>query len=284
MQIIPADNLACPLDGQPLRQDDRRWLCPDGHSFDIARQGHVNLLPVQQKRSRNPGDSKEMITARGRFLQSGVYAPIAATLGERVITELAETQSARILDAGCGEGYYLEQLMMQLEARPRKGTAALVGLDISKWAVQAAARRSRQIRWLVGSNRTPPLQPESLELILCLFGFPLYESFRRCLSPDGRIILVDPGPEHLIELRRIIYPTLKRRPPPGLEQAEAAGFRLTDSRELQFATAPLGAEQIADLLLMTPHLFRTSREGKAAAEALQQIAVTVDVRFRTLRL
>lgn len=103
MKISAFEKLACPLDGYPLSSQDRSWRCESGHSYDIARQGHTNLLPLQNTRSRNPGDSKEMIDARQRFLEAGFYQTIANTLNKTVLTEIAETAS--VLDAGCcGEG------------------------------------------------------------------------------------------------------------------------------------------------------------------------------------
>lgn len=257
---------------------ERQLICPNRHSFDIARQGYVNLLPVQQKRSRHPGDSKAMVVARSRFLNSGIYQPIAQQLTERVRSLWGEQQALRLLDAGCGEGYYLDYLVRALSSR---GTLDAVGMDISKEAVAAAARRSQQISWVVGSNARPPLVP-GLDLILSVFGFPSYEGFQPLLKPGGHIVLVEPGPDHLIELRQVIYPTVKRNPPPELDQAERLGFQLTDTQSLQYQTAELDHGQIQDLLQMTPHLYRATREGKEAASRLETIQLTVDVVFRTL--
>ena len=108
MRILPFTALACPLDGAPLRRQDAAWKCPAGHSFDIASQGHTLLLPVQHKRSLDPGDSKEMVAARRRFLNAGHYQPIAEAVARATLDGLPN--EAACLDAGCGEGYYLRQL------------------------------------------------------------------------------------------------------------------------------------------------------------------------------
>lgn len=270
--------LLCPLCGEAFNPQARQLVCPQNHSFDIARQGYVNLLPVQQKRSKSPGDSKEMVAARARFLNSGLYEPIARKVTEQVASFLVPGQPMRLLDAGCGEGYYLDQLVRTLS-----GQAPLdaVGMDISKEAVAAAAKRSQDITWVVGSNARPPLVP-GLDLILCIFGFPSYEGFRPLLKPGGRILLVDAGPDHLIELRQVIYPRVKRNPPPDLSVAEGLGFRLSDTQSLQYPTQELDQPAIQDLLQMTPHLYRATREGKEAAARLERIRLTVDVVFRTL--
>ncbi|HTN32657.1 MAG TPA: rRNA (guanine-N1)-methyltransferase, partial [Marinobacter sp.] len=110
MTCTPFTALACPLDGQALIHNEKQWYCEAGHSFDLARQGYVHLLPVQKKRTKSPGDSKEMVAARQRFLASGFYKPIADAVNLAVLDGLASTESISCLDAGCGEGYYLHKL------------------------------------------------------------------------------------------------------------------------------------------------------------------------------
>src|SRR5690606_29891455 len=176
-----------------------------GHSFDTARQGYIHLLPVQNKRSLDPGDSKAMVAARRRFLAAGYYQPIAAAVNRAVLADTLDDEQISCLDAGCGEGYYLRQLAMA----ERGGRAlALVGLDISKWAVLAAAKQDRQPSWLVASNANLPLQSQSLDRVLCLFGFPVHGEFARVLKPAGELLQVDAGTDHLRELRNVIYPAL----------------------------------------------------------------------------
>jgi len=271
-------NLSCPLDGEPLSFYDGQLRCPKNHSFDIARQGHVNLLPVQFKRSKDPGDSKAMIEARQRFLDSGFYKPIADALVARVSEVLPDSNSCCILDAGCGEGYYLDRLWQSLDQERLE----CIGLDISKPAILAATRRNKETTWIVGSNKHLPVLPDSLDVIICLFGFPVWEEFARALKPGGRVVLIDPGPGHLIELRRIIYDSVKQTPAPTLEQAEQKAFSLDDSQTLRFTPDELNHEQLMDLLTMTPHLYRASQKGRDAAQGLTGLAVTVDVLIRTL--
>lgn len=284
MNIIKATNLACPLDSLPLMVSEKQFVCPNGHSFDVARQSYVNLLPVQQKRSKHPGDSKEMVLARTAFLNSGAYAPIADRLNTLTLDLIAGQpgQALCLLDAGCGEGYYLEQLLHSLQQSQVRQDVALIGLDISKPAILAAARRSKQITWLIASNKQPPLLAGSVDIIFCLFGFPLYESFKTLLKPAGKIILVESGPEHLLELRTIIYPSVSQAPPPALTAAETAGFFLRDASHLSYQCTLASNAQIMNLLTMTPHYFRASHEGKLAVTQLDTIAITIDVVFRVL--
>lgn len=279
MQLIRTSNLACPLDGLPLVPVDRQLRCVNGHSFDLARQGYVNLLPVQNKKSREPGDSADMVEARRRFLDAGFYEPISRQVNTLVLHHLPGGEVC-VMDAGCGEGYYLDQLSRALESSGRN--VNLVGLDIAKPAVLAATRRNKRITWLVASNSNPALLPATADMILCMFGFPIYPAFARMLKPGGRLLLVDAGPDHLVQLREIIYPEVRKSPPPALDKALQAGFELVASQILRYQTADLDDAQIADLLVMTPHLYRATRAGKEAAAQLKHIRLTVDVVFRVL--
>ncbi|WP_374708166.1 putative RNA methyltransferase [Salinicola avicenniae] len=288
MTIMPLDALTCPLDGNPLHADSdaRRWSCAHGHSFDTARQGYVNLLPVQKKRSRDPGDSQAMVAARQRFLDAGHYAPIAQAVSrlarEGLVRQglgregLAPGAPGRCLDAGCGEGYYLRALAADAEAQGQ--ALSLLGLDISKWAVLAAAKRDKRMRWIVGSNAALPVPNAGLDSLLCLFGFPVYDEFARALAPGGMLLQADAGPDHLRELREIIYPTLK---PPRVDETQPpAGFSALTPETLRYSLALEDRETIADLLTMTPHLYRASAEGRERAAALTSITLTVEVRIR----
>jgi len=274
MKITPFQALACPLDGAPLHRNAATWRCKNGHSFDIASQGYSNLLPVQNKRSRDPGDSKEMVAARRRFLNAGFYQPIAAALSRAALADLAPDATASCLDAGCGEGYYLRQLAA---AGGDGQSLTVLGLDISKWAVLAAAKQDKRPNWIVGSNANLPVLPGTLDLLLCMFGFPVYPEFARVLKAHGQLLQVDAGPDHLRELREIIYPSLK--PERSAETLTPDGFNSLSSETIRYALEINGTEQIADLLAMTPHLYRASAEGRAKAAALTSLSVTVDVRL-----
>lgn len=281
MRVIPFEQLACPLDHQPLRPSASGWACAAGHSFDTARQGYTHLLPVQHKRSREPGDSKTMVAARQRFLESGYYRPLASALADRLLPP-AQPELA-VLDAGCGEGYYLRELAAKAESEAGDGHLALLGLDISKWAVLAAAKQEKRIRWVVGTNAQLPVLDGSLDAIVCAFGFPVYQEFARVLRLGGKVLLLEPAADHLRELRQIIYPTLKpAREAAGREAAQECGFREETVYTLRYSIDLGSADSIADLLAMTPHLYRASAEGRARAAALSRLTLTVDVRLTTL--
>jgi len=274
MSIAPFQALACPLDGTPLHCTGSAWRCESGHNFDIASQGYTNLLPVQNKRSRDPGDSKEMVAARRRFLTAGLYQPIAAAVSRAVLADLPAGASSSCLDAGCGEGYYLRQLAAAVGTEQ---TLTVLGLDISKWAVLSAAKQDRRPNWVVGSNAKLPVLPGTLDRVLCMFGFPVYAEFARVLKPGGLLVQVDAGPDHLRELREIIYPSLKPERPADLQTP--AGFSRLPTETLRFSIELTSAAQISDLLAMTPHLFRASAEGRAQVAALTAMSISGGVRL-----
>jgi 23S rRNA (guanine745-N1)-methyltransferase len=285
MKVLAANNLVCPIDGSDLIQREHSLVCPKGHNFDVSRQGYLNLLVVQHKASRDPGDTKEMVAARSRFLKIGCYEQIANTISNLTAKHLSApaTQKVAILDAGCGEGYYLDW-MRQMTSTWVQSEGILIGLDISKWAIQSAAKRSREITWIVGSNRRPPIQPGSIDTIVCAFGFPSYEIFRHILKPWGKVILVDPAENHLIEMRQLIYSELKPRVLAPITSAEAEGFKLVDSYNLTYDSEVCNSESVQDLFAMTPHYFRSPQEGRTAIARLNRLKFTVDVNFRILAL
>ena len=281
MIVLPAD-LTCPIDGMPLVVVDTARRCPEGHVFDIAREGYCNLLLVQHKASRDPGDSKEMVAARHRFLAAGHFAPIAEAVGACVLGLLPAKPDASpttVLDAGCGEGYYLAHLAKQIIADPRPRSAvALAGIDISKWAIRQAARRPEPITWAVASNRRPPFTRGSVNVILCLFGFPIWEGFSPVQVAGHHVVLVDPAIDHLIELREIIYPTVARQAlAPFSAAALAAGYSLMHEQSVGLTTHLPDAQAVQDLLAMTPHAHRVTQASRAKLATVTSLTVTVDV-------
>jgi 23S rRNA (guanine745-N1)-methyltransferase len=282
MNIIAAHNLLCPVDGERLEWAEKQLVCEKGHVFDIARQGYINLLPVQHKRSKRPGDSKAMVSARTQFLNSGHYERVADKLAEISFAQIAEDKEICFMDAGCGEGYYFDYVLNDLKGKNACNDLSFIGLDISKAAIAQAARRNKQITWVVGTNRQPPVESASVDIVLCVFGFQSFDGFHKVLKAGGKVILVEPGPEHLKELREIIYAEVKKAEPPDLSYLEEMGFSILDRQPLQFRTGIINSGQINNLLTMTPHFFRATKAGREAAAKVQKLDVTVDVIFRTL--
>lgn len=271
MAFVFNPDLICPLDQQPLMLDGHACRCANGHGFDVAKQGYVNLLPVQQKKSLHPGDSRDMVKARSAFLNAGFYAPIADQLRALV----ADVES--ILDAGCGDGYYTQYLKQHLGR-----AVSITGLDISKDAILAAAKRKQEITWLVASNKSIPLADESIDVIVCAFGFPVWSEFKRLLKPNGRVILLESAENHLLALRTIIYDDVVIKSPPKLTDADLHGFKLVKTKNIheQMQVPP---QYLESLLMMTPHGYRIAEEKKQAVLDLAQLDCEIDVLCRVLQ-
>ncbi len=185
--------LVCPVRGclLPLTRQERRAVCPRHHSFDIARSGYINLLQPRDRRSKQPGDSVLAVTARRRLHDRGVTAPLL-----RGIAEIARASPEdSVLDAGCGDGFYLGSLAAQTGFDAH-------GVDISIPAVEAAARRYPGCEWIVANaDRFLPYANASHSLVLSITGRMNAGEFRRVLRDDGRLLVALAAPDDLIELR-----------------------------------------------------------------------------------
>lgn len=253
--------LLCPICAQPLTRQENTCRCENGHCFDVARQGYVNLLPVQQKRSLNPGDTRDQVLARRAFLDGGFYSPIA-----EAVCQLLREQKAfgPVLDVGCGEGYYSTHIAQSLGAE-------LTGLDISKEAVRCAAGRHKDAMWLCASAAHLPVADGSVGLVTSLFALTVPEEFKRVLMPGGGFLQVLAAPDHLLELKSVIYPELSHKPKDSTP--DVPGFSLAESRSVRF-TFTVEDAQVQNLLSMTPHVYRIGKEGAARLAATQRLTDT----------
>ena len=253
--------LICPICGAALCREDRCYRCENRHSFDIARQGHVNLLPVQQKKSLHPGDTREQVLSRRTFLEAGFYTPIADTLCQ---TALELGAKGPILDIGCGEGYYSSRLAAAMNAE-------LTGLDISKEAVRCAAAKYKNALWICGTGAHLPVPDHSAGVITSLFALTMAEEFHRVLASDGLYFQVLAAQDHLLGLKSIIYPELKLKEKDSVP--DLPGFRLVKTVPIRFQFTVAG-EQVQNLLSMTPHVYRISKEGAARLAAPDKLTDT----------
>jgi len=265
--------LRCPIEATPLAIDGASLVCEHGHRFDVARQGYVNLLGPKDKRSKDPGDSKKMVLARTAFLGADFYQPLADACLHITLDYCSRVADGHItlMDAGCGDGYYLHHVHKNLSHNLR-GRLSLVGFDISKWAVQQSAKRCDGT-WFVGSNRHIPMANSSVDLLFDMFGFPDYSSFLRVLAPGGRLVRLTPGDQHLIQLREIIYPNIKS---PSERSSYPEILRVVAEKRISYEMT-LGSEDLNNLLLMTPHMFRSTPERRQQALKHDRLSLTVDV-------
>lgn len=215
----------------------------------MAKEGYVNLLPVQHKRSRDPGDSAEMIQARRAFLDAGHYQPLRDAIVAQLRERLDEKATA-VLDIGCGEGYYTHAFA---DVLPEITT---FGLDVSKVAIKAAAKRYPQVTLCVASSHRLPFSDTSMDAIIRIYAPCKAEELARVVKPGGWVITATPGPRHLMELKGLIYNEVHLHAPHA-EQLE--GFTLQQSDELCYPMRLRGDEAVA-LLQMTSFAWRAKPE------------------------
>jgi 23S rRNA (guanine745-N1)-methyltransferase len=246
---------------------DNGVACPAGHRFDRARQGYLNLLPVQHKNSRDPGDNQAMVEARRDFLNAGHYAPVAKRLAE-----LAADAPQRWVDIGCGEGYYTAQIA---EALPRADGYAL---DISREAVKRACKRNPALTWLIASMaRVPLAMPVASFSPACSArwtGRSQAPAQPRRRPDEGR-----PDQRPPDGTARALYDEVREYTDDKHLALVPEGMALAHSETLEFKlTWP--ARDRANLLAMTPHGWRASAERRAAViEQAEPFEVTVSMRY-----
>ncbi|HAW94433.1 MULTISPECIES: 23S rRNA (guanine(745)-N(1))-methyltransferase [unclassified Arsukibacterium] len=242
----------CPLCRQPLQLTDAQLQCASRHSFDLAKEGYVNLLPVQHKNSKDPGDNKQMIVARRAFLQSGAYQP----LSDAINTVLAAADPSSILDSGCGEGYYSGRLQQALTP-----ATAMYGIDISKAAVKYAARQYPAIQFAVASAYQLPFADNSFDWVLRVYAPSDSTELQRVVKPQGRLLSVNPGPNHLIEMKQAVYPEVKLHNDAVKEQP---GFSHVKRQRLCYTLPIAEPAQLDNLLQMVPLAWKFNSENRQA--------------------
>lgn len=266
----------CPVCGLPLERRERAYACPNRHSYDLAREGYAYLLPPNQKHSAAPGDDRQMALARREFLSRGYYRPLLDALCRESASRCGE--SAAILDAGCGEGYYTAGIFQALRTAGK--TPRMAGTDISKFILRAAARRERGVEFAVASSYHLPLADGAVDLLLDCFSPLALEEFRRVLRPGGTFLYVVPGERHLWELKQVLYD----RPYPNEERETPYGGFAYEAIVPVDSTAVLpGQADIQNLFRMTPYCWKTPRAGTERLAALETLEVTVSFRIHIFR-
>ena len=238
----------CPVRGchLALTREERRIVCPKGHSFDVARSGYINLLQPQDRRSKNPGDTADAVAARRRLHDRGVTEPLLRAIAEMVAAGAGDV----VLDAGCGDGFYLGSLARQIGFDAH-------GVDISIPAVDAAARRYPECEWIVANaDRSLPYGDRSFSIVLSITGRMNAGEFRRVLRDDGRLLVALAAADDLIELRGVGRDRVDRT-----VETFAKDFALVDRRQVTTST-DLDAAAVHDVLLS---IYRPMRAQPAEA-------------------
>jgi 23S rRNA (guanine745-N1)-methyltransferase len=251
--------LICPVCDGSLQKAGQTLRCSQAHTFDLSREGCVNLLSGR-KRPKIAGDTKDMLRARRAFLERGYYDALSDAINQSVDAFLADAGHVdpAIVDVGCGEGYYLGRLQQRLNG------VCCFGVDRSKGAAQMAARRYRDVCFVVADvKRKLPFAARSITILLNIFAPRNVVEFDRVMAGECKALVVIPTPRHLATVREEfgllgVEPHKKRN---VIAQFTPA-FRLSDERIVEYDLSLTG-DALRDLVQMTPsnwHLDEATRE------------------------
>lgn len=261
-------DLTCPVCGAVLRREDKRLICAAGHSYDLARQGYVNLLRSTRSKAKRHGDDKAMVRARTAFLDGGYYNLLRDAVAEAACR--CAPDGCEVLDAGCGEGFYTAAVHAALAAagkRPR-----VCGVDISRDALIAAHRRDAALQLAVAGINHLPVADGSCDLVLNLFAPHDAAEFSRVLRPGGTLLRAVPLERHLWELKAAVYDAPYENHPadPALP-----GLTFVGERKLRARITVRTPEMVQALFLMTPYYYKTSARDQEKLRALDQLETEI---------
>ncbi len=253
----------CPKCKKELNIEERICRCPDGHSYDRAKEGYYNFLLGRSGGVH--GDNMKMVEARRSFLGRGHYFPLAKRLSELVL--LYTAKGGAVLDAGCGEGYYTDIVERGLSTRDEDSFVS--GFDISKDAVKRAARVNSRVTLAVASSYDMPIGDGAVDTVFNVFSPLALSETERVLKRGGRLIMVIPNKEHLFELKEAIYDTPYKN---KVENTEIDGFKLLFKENLKYKMELDSREAVLSLFMMTPYAYRTSPENISKIDKLTSLS------------
>jgi len=260
-----------------LQASGKSYACLQQHSFDLAKEGYLNLLPVQFKHSKEPGDNKAMMTARRQFLETGLYEPMAKAVAMMIDVVQGQQQRLTLLDLGCGEGYYTRKIA---EYCKNSEQLSLHGVDIAKLAVAAAAKKQASTKFIVGSCNRLPYPNLSFDMVLRIFAPSDDQELQRILKSNGYLLTVTPGPRHLWQLKEFIYNEVKAH---AEESIAPEGFERLSTQRISYKINP-DTEQRAALLQMTPFAWHANADTQLALNNSEEFAIETDFILTLWRL
>ena len=261
----------CPVCGCELH-GDKTFKCEHNHSFDKNKHGYLNLLMSNASASKRHGDDRLMVLARSEFLEKGYYAPVREALTDALQGHARENM--RILDAGCGEGWYTAYFTEQL----KDYSPIAAGVDISKDALRQAAKRGLT-QLAVASTAKLPVASESCDAVLNIFSPPELKEFHRVLRSDGVLIRALPMENHLLGLKQAVYDTALLNPAPA---TDIEGYTLLKAVPVRYAITVHG-EDIWNLFTMTPYYYKTGKSDQDKLKALDTLTTQVEILVLTYK-
>ena len=257
-------HFCCPVCKQAFIEQESALRCENGHSFDVARSGYVNLLRSQQSARKRHGDDKRMLLARREFLNRGFYKTLCDLL---CLTVHRETNTSGVLlDAGCGEGYYTAAIAQALPS------LTVCGVDISKDALQMAASRNKTMELAVASVFSLPVANSTVDTVISVFAPTAEAEFVRVLKPGGVLIRVIPTERHLFGLKAAIYKEPRLNKP---ERTELSGLSLQHRQELACELTLETTDDIRSLFEMTPYYYKTGQDDQKRMLSLRSLCTEI---------
>lgn len=252
--------LTCPKCKQLLHKLGNSYQCESHHTYDIAKRGYVNLLLGNHKMS---GDDKEMIRARTRFLSHGYYQPLC----DELCVMLRDLAPETVIDAGCGEGFYTNQIADVLP------DSSLYGFDLSKYGVDEACKAHKNnILYGVANVFHLPFSDACADVLLSIFAPFDMDEINRVVKDRGFFIKVGPAQRHLLDLKQIVYPSVYEN---EVEHLQDNRFQLVNEKVLSYMIDLKDAQDIWALFQMTPYYWKSPKEGSERLKVLQQLKTQV---------
>lgn len=257
-------NFRCPVCAQVLDLQEKTYRCVNNHCFDKAKQGYVNLLQSQKSSKKRHGDDSLMVRARQDFLEKGYYNNLCRELIKAVGKTAVE--NIVLVDLGCGECWYTEQIYDNL-VRNGKNPSAF-GIDISKQAIIAGAKRCKELHLAVASTSDIPLPDESCDIALCVFAPYAESEVLRVLKRGGVFIKAFPLENHLLGLKKAIYDKPYKN---EVNEEVPQGFELIELIKTCNTITLDSNEDIINLFKMTPYYYKTGRNDQQKLEQLAHL-------------
>ncbi len=261
----------CPICQAPLKQHQpsKGYYCENKHHFDMAKEGYLNLLPVQHKKSKDPGDTRAMMRSRRNFLEAEFYLPLAKRIAAIIDKYRSNTSPIHILDMGCGEGYYSRQIEIYCS---NSETIDLHGVDIAKNAIFAAAKKQPNGHFIVASNKQLPYADNYFDLLLKVYAPSNNAEIKRLLKTQGKLLIVTPGARHLWQLKQFIYKKVNEHTT-SVDLPE--GFEQLESQRISYTIQPDQYNRMA-LLQMTPFTWRAKSEIQNQIQRAKGLVIETD--------